>query len=1164
MSEEQAIPPPPRTRRRKWLRRFAWLALAGIAALVWLDGPGQRWLLPLVARHFLAPYQIDIRFVVSGRISSQLALHDIHASGGPIETLRIAEIRPRYALLPALRGEWGGVELRGASLRYDLDAAFPAQGPKAEKEPASLAQVIEQVRQLRLKLRPLHFHLDGQEITLLRGGNTVAQVGAISLDHASHSDQWRISTRAVTWADRKAPPDQTTTLTWREEELAIDSIRVAADLSTSDVKLNTPADARIGLSARVTVAASTWDLQISPGLADIHLRLSDGSISTADAEKLAGIALPAEATLDTCRLHMTPRGFSLDQPDDRKNLRADLKAEIGLRDVSHPSFRAESMALNLEKNATSLQVSYRQTAYGGETIATISGRWDEDPVTPEQWQSLSLDGKISVPRLDPILAETYPLWSAAGTAPATPPAASSCEITSQARIQGATVSNVRAALSLDHIDPTHPDVRLTLDSPDARQWNASLASTGIELTARYQTDAREYSAQLGLGAFDPAVFSPVLAWLDVTLPTGMTTDLSWSGQGNLARKTHTGTALIDALTWQQGEQKISAALVGSYDWPQNASIKDLHARVGEQEILLDASYAPGAIAISRLQHRHRNETLLEGEAHVPWPETWQGLEAWFATEQAWSIRVKSKELPLALANQWLPTDQPLPVTGVAQMDMTISGSPAHPEIQASATLKNIRHQAKPELASADLALNLQAKNQQLDLDGRLTSSRTNPVTLRARMPYRPTAWRKDPALLRAEALDASVDIPQLDLARFVDLVSGLDQLSGNLSGRIALSGTIAAPTVQGNLALANFSGRPRDPRMPPLRKGTGKFTFSQREARVDSLRIDLSGGTLNLSGGATLDENSQPLLDFRLSGNAIPLWRDDNLISRANADIRLSGPYATASIRGSIDLVDSLIYKDVEIIPIGKPFTIAQAAALPTLDQRPGAAVAAMPAPFGNWTLDLAVRTGDPFLIRGNLATGEIRMDCNIGGTLGSPQPRGQAEIRDVAAALPLSRLEVKSGFVRFSPQSGMDPVLDIRGSSKVSNHAISIFVYGNASAPKILLTSEPPLPENEIMTLLATGTTTKGLADGSAAQSRALQLVIEEFRRGRLPLGRRLAPFLERLDDVELAVGETDPYSGRKRSSVKMPFSPQWSVFGGVDGEGKTRSLLLFQYKFR
>jgi len=333
---------------------------------------------------------------------------------------------------------------------------------------------------------------------------------------------------------------------------------------------------------------------------------------------------------------------------------------------------------------------------------------------------------------------------------------------------------------------------------------------------------------------------------------------------------------------------------------------------------------------------------------------------------------------------------------------------------------------------------------------------------------------------------------------------------------------------------------------------------------VDSLRIDLSGGTLNLSGGATLDENSQPLLDFRLSGNAIPLWRDDNLISRANADIRLSGPYATASIRGSIDLVDSLIYKDVEIIPIGKPFTIAQAAALPTLDQRPGAAVAAMPAPFGNWTLELAVRTADPFLIRGNLATGEIRMDCNIGGTLGSPQPSGQAEIRDVAAALPLSRLEVKSGFVRFTPQSGMDPVLDIRGSSKVSNHAISIFVYGNASAPKILLTSEPPLPENEIMTLLATGTTTKGLADGSAAQSRALQLVIEEFRRGRLPLGRRLAPFLERLDDVELAVGETDPYSGRKRSSVKMPFSPQWSVFGGVDGEGKTRSLLLFQYKFR
>jgi phosphate transport system protein len=39
------------------------------------------------------------------------------------------------------------------------------------------------------------------------------------------------------------------------------------------------------------------------------------------------------------------------------------------------------------------------------------------------------------------------------------------------------------------------------------------------------------------------------------------------------------------------------------------------------------------------------------------------------------------------------------------------------------------------------------------------------------------------------------------------------------------------------------------------------------------------------------------------------------------------------------------------------------------------------------------------------------------------------------------------------------------------------------------MLTSSPPLPENEIMTLLATGTTTSGLEDPQAASSRALQL---------------------------------------------------------------------------
>jgi hypothetical protein len=296
----------------------------------------------------------------------------------------------------------------------------------------------------------------------------------------------------------------------------------------------------------------------------------------------------------------------------------------------------------------------------------------------------------------------------------------------------------------------------------------------------------------------------------------------------------------------------------------------------------------------------------------------------------------------------------------------------------------------------------------------------------------------------------------------------------------------------------------------------------------------------------------------------LPLWRDAAVIVRADADLKIAGSWQTVRISGPIKIVDSMLYKDFEIIPIGKPFTLPQAASLPALDTKISDKVESLPAPFGKWALDLTIKTENSFLVRGNLAHGSIVADVRVGGTLANPLPDGSATIKSLTAALPLSKLTIQSGIVRLTPATGLDPILDIRGTSKVSNYDVNLYVYGAVSAPKILLTSEPPLPENEIMTLLATGTTTSGLGNGSTAQTKAMQLLIEEFRRGRLPMGKRLLPLLSKLEDVEIAFGDPDPYTGKKYASAKVPITSKYFVSGSVDGEGLTRSLLIFELKFR
>ena len=167
-------------------------------------------------------------------------------------------------------------------------------------------------------------------------------------------------------------------------------------------------------------------------------------------------------------------------------------------------------------------------------------------------------------------------------------------------------------------------------------------------------------------------------------------------------------------------------------------------------------------------------------------------------------------------------------------------------------------------------------------------------------------------------------------------------------------------------------------------------------------------------------------------------------------------------------------------------------------------------------------------------------------------------------AALPFSTLKVKSGDLRFTPATGFDPILEIRGSAAPRPYRIDVYVYGKVSDPQLVLTSNPPLPDNEIMTLLATGTTSAGLENTQAASSRAIQLFAEEVRRGRVPYSRQLRPLLGVLDRVDFSLAESNPYSSDSLSTATINLSERWLVSAGMGAEGNTRVMAIWRISFR
>jgi hypothetical protein len=151
-----------------------------------------------------------------------------------------------------------------------------------------------------------------------------------------------------------------------------------------------------------------------------------------------------------------------------------------------------------------------------------------------------------------------------------------------------------------------------------------------------------------------------------------------------------------------------------------------------------------------------------------------------------------------------------------------------------------------------------------------------------------------------------------------------------------------------------------------------------------------------------------------------------------------------------------------------------------------------------------------------------------------------------------------------FTPASGFDPILEIRGSAEPRPYRVTVYAYGRASNPQLVLTSNPPLPENEIMTLLATGTTTSGLEDPQAASSRALQLLAEELRRGRFRYGKQLRPLLGLLDRVDFSLAEADPYSSESYSTATLSITDRWFLSASVGATGDNRVLAIWRLSFR
>jgi autotransporter translocation and assembly factor TamB len=473
-------------------------------------------------------------------------------------------------------------------------------------------------------------------------------------------------------------------------------------------------------------------------------------------------------------------------------------------------------------------------------------------------------------------------------------------------------------------------------------------------------------------------------------------------------------------------------------------------------------------------------------------------------------------------------------------------------------VRDIRTEYWTKMEPATFELSAQAAQDRLTFSGKLQQARIQPGEITGSMPL------DIPKIVRARKvpddtpISAKARIPRSSVNFVRQFFPDLQQLDGDLGLDVDVTGTFGHPVLSGAGDMTINVARFTNATLPTLRGFNVRFTFTDNALTLDRFGGDLAGGPFNMSGRVTFVKLTEPVLDLQMRAQSVLVARNDTLTARADGDVRITGPFAAATVSGNVALTNTRFLKNIDLIPIGLP---GRPAPQPPAE-RPE--FFSLPAPpFRDWKFDVAIKTKDPVLIRGNLATGEATTDLKLTGTGLKPGLQGVVHMEDVEATLPFSRLDVSHGSLTFSPNDSTNPTINLQGTSVIRDYTVRVYVYGTLLSPQAIFTSEPPLPQEEIISLIATGASRKELSTGNVLAGRAAMLLVQQLYRKIVKKGEPTDSntVFNRLD---LDLGTVDPRTGQQQATVRFKITDQIVLTGDVGVRGDFRGKLKYLIRFR
>jgi translocation and assembly module TamB len=280
--------------------------------------------------------------------------------------------------------------------------------------------------------------------------------------------------------------------------------------------------------------------------------------------------------------------------------------------------------------------------------------------------------------------------------------------------------------------------------------------------------------------------------------------------------------------------------------------------------------------------------------------------------------------------------------------------------------------------------------------------------------------------------------------------------SGSTSFQVEAHGPLLNPGLRGRIDFKNAALSLGD--VPNgLSQLCGSLEFNQNRLEIRSLTAMTGGGLLTLGGYLAYQHGLYA--DLTATGSGIRIRYPQGISSLADAQLHLQGLQNNLLLSGNVLLTRFAINSDLDI------------AALAQQTESMGS-ITPLDAPSNHIRLDVHFSSSPQLNFQNAYAKLAGNVDLHLRGTVATPSLLGRVSITEGSGTIAGTRYDLQRGDIFFTNPVRIQPSIDLNATARVEDYDITLGLHGTPQKMAISYRSDPPLPEADVVALLALGRT--------------------------------------------------------------------------------------------